>query len=111
MVSGARWHLAPRARRVLLGALAALWLELPGPVAGTQLTETDIKAAFVLNFLRYTQWPASDLGPAGTSLVVAVYDAPDIAERLALVSAGQIVQGRPIEVRLLDADDVPGGGA
>ena len=62
--------------------------------------ELQFEAAFLVNFVRYTDWPPGRLGPAGAPYIVSVIgsegDATDIA---AVAAAAGPIGGRRIEVR------------
>lgn len=63
---------------------------------------TDVEAAYLVNFLRYTQWPARTLEGPGAPYVITVVGPATVAERVrAVAAAAGPVEGRPIEVRRL----------
>ena len=62
----------------------------------------DVQAAYLVNFLRYTQWPADRFASPESPLVVTVVGPPEIAQRVrAVAAAAGRVEGRLIEVRHL----------
>ena len=59
-----------------------------------------VEAAYLLNFIRYTEWPAAAMPPPEAPIVVAVYRAPQTAAALeAIAASGERIAGREIEVR------------
>ena len=56
--------------------------------------EYRVKAAYLLNFTRYVEWPASD-----SQLSICVMGSDPFGRILDATVAGQTVQGRPLEVR------------
>ena len=76
---------------------------VPVPAARTRTPgEIEIEAAYLVNFLRYTQWPASSFqGPASPYVVTVVgsQQAADGVRAVANAAAG--IAGRGIEVRWL----------
>jgi hypothetical protein len=60
--------------------------------------EYDVKAAFILNFVRYVEWPPSDRQPP---LRICVLAENPFGDRLAAVVAGEQWQGGAIEVRVV----------
>src|SRR5204862_7297484 len=62
----------------------------------------DVKAAFLFNFVKFTQWPAGELGSDGDALVIGVVDEPDLAADLRKLLAGKRVMQRPIVIRTLE---------
>lgn len=57
--------------------------------------EVDLRAALVIGFARFTEWPVSREGP----LVIGVVGSPGMAAALERVSVGKMVNGRSIVVR------------
>ena len=60
------------------------------------LAENEVKAGFILNFARYTEWPAASL--AGKELVICSPAALPLSGKLELLQ-GRQVQGRDVRVR------------
>jgi hypothetical protein len=78
-------------------ALLALLASVAAPVAARQPSlEYDVKAAFVLNFTRFVEWPAASRRPPFAACVLA----PDpFGGRLEATVAGEQWMGGGIEVR------------
>lgn len=70
-------------------------------------SEHEVKAAFVLNFARFVEWPADAFQSPTSPLIIGVVGANEMAEVLPRVVATQTAQGRPIEVRPLQPADDP----
>lgn len=70
---------------------------LAGPSHADTVEEDSIKAGFVLNFTKYTEWPAAALG--GGELRVCGLGAQPLSGKL-LQLQGRQVQGREIKVRV-----------
>jgi hypothetical protein len=69
-----------------------------GPLDGGQASQEDeLRAALVLGFARFTEWPA----PRDGVLVVGVFGQPAIAGALERIAAAKYVNGRPVAVRNL----------
>jgi hypothetical protein len=83
-------------RLVCLPLAIASMLCTASPVTA-QFDDQQVKAAFVLNFLKFVTWPAP--APADGPLHVAVVGADDFAKALGQASAGQQIAGRAIVVR------------
>jgi hypothetical protein len=63
-------------------------------------TEDDLRAAFVLNFVRFITWPGEH--PDHTApLVIGVWADPGLAGVLTRVVNGQTVRGRRLAVRII----------
>lgn len=94
---------------VLAAALGcALAGARPAPLLGMadaraqvrQPSEEEIEAAFLLNFLRYTDWPAQSFETGDSPYVLCVVGSESVAGRVrAVAAAAGRVNGRPVEVR------------
>jgi len=58
-----------------------------------------LKAAFVLNFLKFAEWPAEATVSRDAPMVVAVVGDGELATALRTVLNGQTVRGRQVTVR------------
>jgi hypothetical protein len=66
------------------------------------LSEAEAKAAFVLNFARFTQWPVGGLPEDHGTITIAVSTEGRLASELQRLSKGFLVQGHPVEVVVLE---------
>jgi hypothetical protein len=101
------------ASRTLLAALFAAVLVAPRAFPDARAraqalapalapAEEDVQAAFLLNFLRYTDWPAHSFDGPDAPFVITVVGSEQVAARVrAVVGAAGRVHGRPVEVRWL----------
>lgn len=92
--------------RAWLRSVAALALLLACAAAGAQapLPARDVEAAYLINFLRFTQWPASSFESAQAPFVIGVVGSDDTAAAVrAVAQAASTINGRAIEVRALRA--------
>ena len=80
-----------------LVACAAMVMAAPVDVAGQVVAEASLKAAFLRNFVKFTEWPEDVLGPAAT-IVVCVSN-PDVATELERIVAGQSINDHALSVR------------
>lgn len=91
----ARWALV----LVLLGLCPASFAQRAAPVE-----TVEVEAAFLVNFLRYTQWPQGTFPTTEAPYVVTVVGSPQAVEGVrAVARAASRVGGRPIEVLALSA--------
>lgn len=79
----------------MLGAILLLFL--PAPHAQPTLTEPQAKAAFVLNFARYVEWPERAFATRETPLSICVLG------RDAVGAAVMALDGRPVQNRVVAA--------
>ncbi len=71
------------------------------PVAG----EYDIKAAFLVNFSKFVEWPEHGTDVRGTPIVIGVVGADPFGPKLDTIAADRQVDGRPIVVRRFNSLD------
>jgi hypothetical protein len=62
--------------------------------------EETLKAAFVLNFLKFVEWPEQEPAETNTTLTVAVVGHDPISPALKTILDGKSVHGRKVAVRL-----------
>lgn len=95
---------------VLLSATAAAVASMPvaSPVRAQPArtpSEAQVEAAYLVNFLRYTEWPARSFDAPDAPYVIAVVGDASVAQSVrAVASAAARINGRAIEVR-----SIPGG--
>ncbi|MCD6681237.1 MAG: YfiR family protein [Burkholderiaceae bacterium] len=91
-----------RRRRVLLRALCALapWIVLPRleRAAAAQAPIEQVKAAYLLKFPDFVEWPPNAFSSPDSPFVVGISGADDVYVELRALAAGQRVAGRMIEV-------------
>ena len=101
------------ARFLLLLAAPALTLAAAGqpPAAGAAEAARveEVKAAFVVNFLRYTEWPATSFETTDSPFVVIVVGDDAVAEALEEIAERSApIAGRPVSV---ERRPLPGRGS
>ena len=79
--------------------LSALVLSLLSAVAiaADQPTELQVKAAYVLNFAKFTEWPDRAFRDARASMLVCVLGNADVLAAFAGIE-GKMVQGREVRI-------------
>lgn len=90
--------------------LAVFCLTAVGAQSGSDgaTLERSVKAAFLVKFLGYVDYPDSAAPGAGEPLVIGVLGADDVAEELRRITTGRRMNGRAVAVRKLRAGDAPG---
>lgn len=84
--------------RLTLLALAAL----TGPAAvrpDSQASETELKAAWIYNFVQHVEWPSAAFRDDKAPIVVAILGAAPIEDPLGRAVRGKQAQGRAVEIR------------
>jgi hypothetical protein len=97
----------------LLAAACLIW----GPLASIARAETGtsgavavvseekVKAAFVMRFLNYVEWPANSFAQADSPFVIGISGAPEVARELEKSAAVQVPGKRSIVIRRLGDHD------
>ncbi len=82
--------------RCTIAALALVVLGAP-PAWTQDVTEPSLKAAFVYNFAKFTEWPPEALPPAAPFVACVLGDGP-VGDALTRTVAGRQLWGRTIDV-------------
>jgi hypothetical protein len=88
--------------RVLLVALLFLLAPVIAGATDQPVDAGEMKAVFVINFLRFVDWPPAHVAPAKAPLIVAVLGDPAFIEALRTYASGQSVDGHAIEVKAVE---------
>ena len=59
-------------------------------------SEAEIRAAFILNFAKFTEWPPQSFADADTPLTVGFVGTDDARTALVILSTGKVINGRRI---------------
>ena len=96
-----RGRVARRLWVVLLLLFACLpAIAQPAASSATDTRLLQVEGAFLVNFLRYTDWPPPRLGETSDPYVVTVVGSPDAADAVAAVAAAAgDIRGRRVQVR------------
>ena len=101
-------------RRAPGHALAALAFALclcaalgaPAQEPGTGRAD-DVKAAYVINFLRYTDWPAASFPARDSPFRILVLGRPELLDAVRrLASAAGRISGRPVDVERMELPEL-----
>jgi len=90
-----------RHRRAAL-VFVLLWLSV-SPGAGQNVTESSLKAAFIYNFAKFTEWPLP-LAPVTAPFVICVLGDPAVGDALERTTKGRAFAGHDIAVMQMMAD-------
>lgn len=113
MCNWPRSHGHARAWRGLAIALALAFVGA-GAQAQTDATaaaaaEYRIKAAFLLKFLDFVDWPPTPIDHADAPFLIGVLGSRSLGDALDQASAGRRVNGHPVRVRALGRDEAATG--
>lgn len=96
------FNLIPNWRRLVAKLLGALALANGLPVqASAEPSEYEAKAAYVINFARYVNWPITELPEPSTPMHICVLGHDPFSDTLEHAVAGRISNGRPLVMRRL----------
>lgn len=90
----------------LLATLASM-SAVHAQISGSD-TERQVKAAYLLKFGNFIEWPAASFSGADQPFKIGIVGADMLADELTQMATGRSVNGRPISVRKLRRDDVLG---
>ena len=79
------------------------------PVLTQDVTESALKAAFIYNFAKFTEWPGEVMA-AGEKLTLCVLGDAAIGEALQQAVQGRTLAGRSIAVSQVEAGRLPRAG-
>lgn len=92
------------AKRLVAGlAVAVAVATLPSP-ARAQISETEVKAAFLPRFARYVTWPSFMRPQPGQSFQLCVVGPDPFGSALDRAASGQLVDGHRIVVRRVGSE-------
>ena len=84
---------------LVLGLAGALAASVPGGAAAQVLSEAQLRARFVLNFVRFTEWPAHTFAAADLPLAVCVLGGGEGFEGALMALNGANAGNHRIEIR------------
>jgi len=95
-----------RIRMCTAALVAAVLLIHPAISAqATQADEEGVKAAFLYNFTKFVDWPASAFTGPSSPFVVCAFAGPGFRRKLEDILQGEQAAGRPITVAPGEVDD------
>jgi len=100
--------LRPRAiAPVCLAIALSLFTGLASQAADAPL-ESQIQAAFLLNFTKFIEWPAGALGAPYASFNICILGNDPFGSALDQVVAGEVVYGRKVTIQKIDREPEAG---
>ncbi len=70
--------------------------------------EYSVKAAYLLKFAKFIEWPAGSPGTSNSTFTICVLGKNPFGNSLARIVSGEVVNGRKVGVQVLDAEPPPG---
>ena len=73
-------------------------------------SESQVEAAFLVNFPKYVDWPATAFAATNSPICVAIFGDDDVAAEFnKIIQGGKVIGGRPVKFRrVVSADELPG---
>ena len=91
-----------------LAILISLWLVVGGLATASEnagLAEYQVKAAFLYNFTKFTDWPDSAFASADAPIIIGIVGVDPFGKTLDDLANGEIVRGHPLVIKRLHAGD------
>ena len=88
----------------LLGLLVLLLGSLTAH-AETSMSEYQVKALFLLNFIKYVEWPAGAMPSVTTPIIIGILGQDNFNDNLNRAVDGKNINGREIIIKHLSSDD------
>jgi hypothetical protein len=88
---------AHRLLRASFAILTGWWLVMPMSLGQTVLSDQQMKAAYVLNFVRYVDWPERAFATPESPLAICVFGESGASGLTGI--AGKVIRSHPIQVR------------
>lgn len=95
--SGARWLGA-----VALAVLSVFAAAQPADEAGKEFTEYEVKAAFLINFAKYVEWPDKAFPESDSPFKIGVLGPNPFGDTLKRLASDQELDGRKITIKQSD---------
>lgn len=93
----------------LLCLLLTMAAVAPCALAQGSSLERQVKAAYLLKFAGFVEWPDGSFTRADSPLVIGVLGADALADQLELTVAGHSANGHPLQIRKLKKGEAPAG--
>ncbi len=92
-------------RLVRLGLAAAVGVSMlavePSTLRAGEASELEVKAAFLLNFLKFVEWPADRLSDPAAPYVIAVIGEDALGTTLLGTTSGKTIGTRAVQVQVV----------
>jgi len=90
-------------RLAIAAAIAIAACAWTSPASAQTATAPALKAAFLYNFAKFTEWPADALAP-GDPLVLCVINDRDVSDMLVQLTQGRAIDGHQLVVSTIKPD-------
>jgi hypothetical protein len=87
--------------RLIAGLLTSVLILVVGPLRSLAQTEDDLTAAYLYNFGRSVEWPATAFANDDARFRIGIVGRPELTENFAQMTKGKNLAGREVSVRAL----------
>jgi hypothetical protein len=94
-------------KMALIVSGAACGLLFPRSADAQAFLEYEVKAAFLLNFAKFVEWPANAFATPDSALAICILGKDPFGRALDEIVRGERIDGRPVIVRRLHETAVP----
>jgi hypothetical protein len=94
-----------RRLRVVACTLMLMSFSAPGHAQVASAHESQVKAAYLLKFGAYVDWPGYVFAQGNSPFVIGVLGSTPILQQLEQAAAGRSVNGHPVEVRRIQKNE------
>lgn len=94
-----------RASLLLAMPLTLMFLAVVANPQESAPTEYQVKAAFLINFPKYVDWPAKAFATTNSPIVIAVVGDTKVADEIQKIITNRIVNGRELALKRLASGD------
>src|SRR5215472_8774930 len=101
-----------RAAILLLIAIALAGLPVSANAQDEVALDYQVKAAFLVNFPKYIDWPSDAFSGTNASITVAVFGDDNVANEFQnMIQSGLVIDGHPVVLKRIKSEtDIAGGG-
>jgi hypothetical protein len=109
------WRTVTGPAPVRLLACVLVALAFPGEnrmvaAEAPEVSEEQVKAAFLINFPKYVDWPTDALAESNSPIVVAIFGETALDRALRKMLAGKTVNGHPLVFKRVSTEEECDGG-
>ena len=99
-----------RLAMLLLVAAASAWLPVSANAQDAVPLDYQVKAAFLVNFPKYVDWPSDAFAGTNASITVAVFGDDNVANEFQnMIQSGLVIDGHPVVLKRIKSEaDITG---
>ena len=100
------WHrLIQGARRLTAMVIACLAATCMLSSGANAVSESQVKAAFIYNFVRFVEWPSQSFPSSDTPVTIGIVGGEQVGDAIEQLTKGKTVDGRRLVVKRLSSRD------